>query len=64
MVGISGAIPFSLNRKEIILGDVIISNGVIQYNLGRRLLADFLRKDTLLDSLGRPNAEIQTVLRN
>lgn len=41
VVGISGAIPFRPNGKEIILGDVTISNGVIQYNLGRQLFGGF-----------------------
>ncbi|KAH6986695.1 hypothetical protein EDB80DRAFT_529532, partial [Ilyonectria destructans] len=36
IAGISGAIPFGPNGKEIILGDVIISNSVIQYNPGRQ----------------------------
>ncbi|KAH6983621.1 hypothetical protein BKA56DRAFT_483563, partial [Ilyonectria sp. MPI-CAGE-AT-0026] len=39
IVGISGAIPFSPNSKEIILGDVIISNSVIQFNPGRQLFS-------------------------
>ncbi|KAM4066732.1 tetratricopeptide repeat domain-containing protein [Hirsutella rhossiliensis] len=47
---------------EIILGDVVISDGVIQYDLGRRLPDRFERKDTLLDSLGRPNIEIRGLL--
>lgn len=41
------------------LGDVIISNGIVQYDLGRRLPERFMHKDTLLDSLGRRNAEIR-----
>ncbi|KAH7116642.1 hypothetical protein B0J13DRAFT_571457, partial [Dactylonectria estremocensis] len=33
IVGISGVIPFGPNGNEIILSDVIISNGIIQYDL-------------------------------
>jgi nucleoside phosphorylase len=62
-VGICGAVPFVPGSNcEIVLGDVIMSDGVIQYDLGRRLPECFVRKDTLLDSLGRPNAEIRALL--
>ena len=49
------------NGDEIVLGDVIVSDGVVQYDLGRRLPESFVRKDTLLDSLGGPDAEIRAV---
>lgn len=63
VVGVCGAVPFVGNADtEIILGDIIISNGVIQYDFGRRLPERFVRKNTLLDSLGRPNLEIRALL--
>ncbi|KPM42141.1 hypothetical protein AK830_g4416 [Neonectria ditissima] len=63
VVGICGAVPFTPDKKEeIILGDVIVSDGIIQYDLGRKFDERFERKDTLLDSLGRPNAEIRGLL--
>ncbi len=62
VVGICGAVPFGPDGGEIVLGDVIISEGVVQYDLGRRLPERFVRKDTLLDSLGRPNIEIRSLL--
>ncbi|KAK3937227.1 hypothetical protein QBC46DRAFT_461010 [Diplogelasinospora grovesii] len=62
VVGICGAVPFDPNGAEIVLGDVIISDGVVQYDFGRRLPERFVPKDTLLDSLGRPNAEIRALL--
>ncbi|KAF5572479.1 kinesin light chain [Fusarium pseudoanthophilum] len=62
VVGICGIVPFSPTKDEIILGDVIISNGVIQYDFGRRFLERLVRKDTLLDVLGRPNLEIRGIL--
>lgn len=62
VVGICGAAPSSPDGFEIVLGDVIVSDGVIQYDLGRRLPERFVRKDTLLDSLGRPNTEIRALL--
>ncbi|KAI5460664.1 hypothetical protein BGZ63DRAFT_488662 [Mariannaea sp. PMI_226] len=63
VVGVCGVVPHVPDTKdEIVLGDVIMSSGVIQYDLGRWLPEQFVRKNTLLDSLGRPNAEILTLL--
>lgn len=64
VVGICGAVPFIPNTDiEIILGDIIISTGIIQYDLGQRLPEYFMRKHTPLDSLSRPNMEIRALLR-
>ncbi|KAI1325937.1 TPR repeat protein [Xylariaceae sp. FL0255] len=60
--GICGAAPFAANGSEIVLGDIIISEGLIQYDLGRRYPERFERKDTLEDSLGRPNTELRALL--
>ncbi|KAF5013150.1 hypothetical protein FDECE_814 [Fusarium decemcellulare] len=46
VTGICGGVP-NLNGKEILLGDVIISNTVVQYDLGRRYPDAFETKDTL-----------------
>ncbi|KAF5542296.1 kinesin light chain [Fusarium napiforme] len=62
VVGICGVVPFSLTKDEIILGDVIISNGVIQYDFGRQFPERLVRKDTLLDVPGRPSLEIRGIL--
>ncbi|KAK7961247.1 purine and uridine phosphorylase [Apiospora saccharicola] len=62
VVGICGVVPTDRDGKEIVLGDVIISDAIIQYDFGRRLPERFVRKDTLLDSLGRPNTEIRSLL--
>ncbi|EWZ30420.1 hypothetical protein FOZG_15909 [Fusarium oxysporum Fo47] len=62
VVGICGVVPFGPAKDEIILGDVVISNGVIQYDFGRQLPERFARKDTLLEVPGRPNTEIRGVL--
>ncbi|KAI3326741.1 hypothetical protein HD806DRAFT_488058 [Xylariaceae sp. AK1471] len=62
VVGVCGAVPLSPDGNEIVLGDVIISDGVVQYDIGRRFPDRFVRKDTLLDSLSRPNAKIRALL--
>ncbi|KAK6500264.1 hypothetical protein TWF481_010609 [Arthrobotrys musiformis] len=61
VVGICGAVPFKKGH-EILLGDVVISRGIIQYDLGREYSDEFVRKDSLLDNLGRHNSEIQALL--
>ncbi|KAI3316921.1 hypothetical protein HD806DRAFT_399973 [Xylariaceae sp. AK1471] len=62
VVGICGAVPFGPDGSEIVLGDVIISDGLVQYDFGRRHPDRFVRKNTLSDSPGRPNAEIRALL--
>ncbi|KAK3935782.1 hypothetical protein QBC46DRAFT_421296 [Diplogelasinospora grovesii] len=61
-LGIYGAVPFNLNSAEIVLSDVIISDGVVQYDFGQRLLKRFMRKDTLLNSLSKLNIKIRALL--
>ncbi|KAH8802907.1 nucleoside phosphorylase domain-containing protein [Xylogone sp. PMI_703] len=62
VVGICGAVPFSSNGTEIILGDVIISDSVIQYDFGRQYPDGFQRKSDVKEILGRPNQEIRSLL--
>ncbi|KAK3374696.1 hypothetical protein B0H63DRAFT_452540 [Podospora didyma] len=65
IVGVCRVVPFrpgSSETAETVLGDVIVSDGVIQYDLGRQLPEQFEPKDTLLDALGRPNTEIRALL--
>jgi nucleoside phosphorylase len=63
VVGICGGVPCGTDEEEeILLGDVIISDGLIQYDFGRQLPNRFVRKDTLNDNLGRQNSEIRAFL--
>ncbi|RAK91133.1 purine and uridine phosphorylase [Aspergillus costaricaensis CBS 115574] len=62
VVGVCGALPFMNTDQEIILGDVIIGDGIIQYDFGRQYPDQFVRRNTLLDSLGRPSPEIRAHL--
>ncbi|KAK0725556.1 hypothetical protein B0H67DRAFT_483220 [Lasiosphaeris hirsuta] len=47
VAGICGAFPFTPNRDEILFGDVITCEGIVQYDFGRRLPKGFVRKDAL-----------------
>ncbi|TLS27448.1 hypothetical protein PpBr36_05464 [Pyricularia pennisetigena] len=60
VVGVCGAVPRLVDGREIVLGDVIISEGLVQYDLGRRLPGRFVRKRNLQDSLGRQSSEIRS----
>ena len=62
VIGICGGVPFSKQGDEILLGDVVISEGVVPYDFGRRYPDQFLRKDAPLDSLSRPKPEIRALL--
>ena len=61
-VGICGGVPRREEHEEILLGDVIISTGLVQYDFGRQFSNQVVRKDTLQDNLGRPNTEIRAHL--
>ncbi|KAM5341799.1 hypothetical protein ACJ41O_014830 [Fusarium nematophilum] len=61
VVGICGGAP-SYGQRQILLGDVVISDDVIQYDFGRRFPDRFETKDTSSDGLGRPNLEIRSLL--
>ncbi|KAL4929528.1 5'-methylthioadenosine/S-adenosylhomocysteine nucleosidase family protein [Aspergillus undulatus] len=62
VLGICGGAPSTPDDQEICLGDVVISSGVVQYDFGRRYAHGLERKDTLLDTLGRPSLEIRLLL--
>jgi nucleoside phosphorylase len=62
VVGICGGAPYSPTKEEIFLGDVIISDAVIEYDFGRQYRGGLIRKTGVKDTLGRPNREIQSLL--
>jgi nucleoside phosphorylase len=62
VVGICGGAPSPPEYQEIFLGDVIISDSVIEYDFGRQYPGGFQRKTGLKDTLGRLNREIRTLL--
>ncbi|OBS23249.1 hypothetical protein FPOA_03802 [Fusarium poae] len=62
VAGTCGGTPIYGKGKEILLGDVIISTGVVQYDLGKCYPDKFRTKDTPEDSLGRPSLELRSLL--
>jgi nucleoside phosphorylase len=62
VVGICGGAPPPPEYQEIFLGDVIISDSVIEYDFGRQYPGGFQRKTAVKDTLGRPGREIRALL--
>ncbi|KDN70450.1 putative phosphorylase superfamily protein [Colletotrichum sublineola] len=62
LTGICGGVPSPGTANEILLGDVIISKSIVQYDIGRQYPGKFSRKDNVEDSLGRPSKDIRTLL--
>jgi nucleoside phosphorylase len=62
VVGICGGAPYPSAGEEIFLGDVIISDAVVEYDFGRQYPGGFERKTDVKDTLGRPNREIRSIL--
>ncbi|KAL4998951.1 hypothetical protein BDV10DRAFT_63008 [Aspergillus recurvatus] len=62
VVGICGGAPSPPDYQEIFLGDVIISDSVIEYDFGRQYPGGFKRKTGVRDTLGRPIPVIRALL--
>ena len=65
VVGICGGVPIIPTDEgpaDVIIGDIMISTGVIQYDYGQQHTNEVSMKDTLEDNLGRPNPEIRAFL--
>ena len=65
VVGICGGVP-TITRDgeniEVLLGDIIISTLVVQYDSGYQMPNDFFMRNTLESNLGPPNDQIQSFL--
>ncbi|KAK2757813.1 pfs domain-containing protein [Colletotrichum kahawae] len=64
IVGICGGIPSYVNeiRRDIVLGDVVVSEGLIPFDYGRQYPDKFAMKDDLVDILGKPPPAIRSLL--
>lgn len=63
VAGTCGAVPVTPKGREVVLGDVIVSTGVVEYDFGQQLPEGFVRKTALLEVMGRPSIEVRAVLR-
>ncbi|GKT90334.1 LOW QUALITY PROTEIN: NACHT and ankyrin domain protein [Colletotrichum tofieldiae] len=62
LTGICGGVPGVETENEILLGDVVISKSIVQYDLGRKYPHRFALKETIEESLGRPNKDIRSLV--
>lgn len=58
LVGICGGVP----GIGALLGDVVISKTVLQFDFGRQFPTRFVTKNTVDDNLGRPNKDIRSLI--
>jgi hypothetical protein len=61
LVGVCGGVPHS-EHGEVLLGDVVLSETVVQYDFGRQYPVGFVRKNTVGNNLGRANKDIRGLL--
>lgn len=61
LTGVCAGVP-NAEGKEVLLGDVVISGTVIQYDLGSRYPNEYVEKDTLEDRLSRPDKNIRNLV--
>ncbi|KAL6411850.1 nacht and ankyrin domain protein [Ilyonectria robusta] len=62
LAGICGGVHGARTSKELLLGDVVISKSIVQYDLGRQHPGKFAPKDTVEDRLGRPSKDIRSLV--
>ncbi|PCG92028.1 Hypothetical protein PENO1_090830 [Penicillium occitanis (nom. inval.)] len=62
LVGICGGVPYASDRTEIVLGDIIIGDSVIEYDFGRQYPDRFERKEGIMEAPASPNREIRSFL--
>ncbi|KAL7928748.1 hypothetical protein V8C35DRAFT_317446 [Trichoderma chlorosporum] len=61
LTGVCDGVP-NVGDKELLLGDVVISETVVQYDLGSRYPDHYVEKDTLEDRLGRPDKNVRNLI--
>lgn len=64
LVGICGGVPRAGDGedREILLGDVVISKTIVQYDFGRQYSDKFVRKNAVGDNLSKPNKDVRSLL--
>ncbi|EAU29574.1 predicted protein [Aspergillus terreus NIH2624] len=62
LIGICGGVPCPEGNQELLLGDVVISRHIVQYDLGRRYPDQFHKRDTAEDGPSRAPKNIHTLL--
>lgn len=61
LIGICGGVPSSVDDNDLILGDVVISEGIVQYDFGRQFPDTFLSKSGP-EVVARPDRKLRGLL--
>ncbi|KAM0254840.1 hypothetical protein ACHAQJ_006381 [Trichoderma viride] len=61
LAGICGGVPFN-GQAEMLLGDVVISKYIVQYDFGRKYPNGFIRKGAVEDNLSKQDKNIRNLL--
>ncbi|KAJ6016755.1 hypothetical protein N7451_000134 [Penicillium sp. IBT 35674x] len=61
LVGICGGVPSS-STHEALLGDVVISDDIVEYDFGRQYPGKFIAKQGTEGNLGRANKDIRSLV--
>lgn len=64
LTGVAGGAPQTPQGEEILLGDVLLSSQVIQYDFGSHCFGGIRMKTDTADTLGRPSLELANFLRH
>jgi nucleoside phosphorylase len=62
VAGICGGVPNIGDSEELLLGDVVISKRIIQYDFGKQYPDEFSTTTTVENSLGRASKHIRSLL--
>ncbi|KAL2859987.1 5'-methylthioadenosine/S-adenosylhomocysteine nucleosidase family protein [Aspergillus lucknowensis] len=62
VTGICGGVPYLADSEELLLGDVVISKRIVQYDFGKQYPDGFSTRTAVEDSLGRASKHIRNLL--
>ncbi|KAK6447547.1 hypothetical protein FP744_10003797 [Trichoderma asperellum] len=62
LTGFCAGVPSTLEDQELLLGDVIISKSVVQYDNGKQYDGAFEMRKGIEDSLGRPTKRVRNLV--
>lgn len=61
LVGTCSGVP-GTGEDQALLGDVVISKSLIQFDFGRQYPSSFIAKDTIDDNLGRASKDVRSLI--
>ncbi|KAI1110509.1 purine and uridine phosphorylase [Nemania sp. NC0429] len=62
LVGICGGVPDQGENGAALMGDVVISQAVLQFDFGRQFPTKFVPKDTVDDNMGRADGHVRSLI--